>query len=162
MMPVDPDQMARVAWTNGSLDANEVLVDELELLDAVRRPELPQGLELGERGGLVRSAGRDDQLPAPDVRHAPCLAELVQQTTSTHAQLCLERAGRIVDARVKHAAVVRAGLDPQTRVTFEEAHGPPGVRDLGRARQPHHASPDDDAIDVGHTVRIAAVSRSAS
>ena len=98
--------------------ANERFIHERQL-HAVRAPALEKRLELRH----LRGAGRDDQFSAAPVRHAVARAELVQPIAPLHAQPRLERSLRIVDARVDHAAVVRARLHAGPRVPLEYADG---------------------------------------
>ena len=81
----------------------------------------------------------------------PCRgAELVEQRRPAHAEARLERPGRVVEAGVNDAAVVRAGVHPGQAVPLDEAHGSPRGRDLARAGEPGDARPDHHDVDIGH------------
>ena len=68
--------------------------------------------------------GATISLPLRDMGHAVPLAELVHQSLAFDAEPRLQRAGRIVDAGVDHAAVMRARVEPGPGVPFEHADGP--------------------------------------
>ena len=96
---------------------HERAIDELQVLDAVGHT---LGVQRVQRLQL-RIIVRDDQLPAARVRDAVARAEVVQQAASFDAQPCLERSGRVVDAGVNDAAVVRARVLPGPGMAFEHA-----------------------------------------
>ena len=121
-------------------------VDQLEPLDAVFNP---LGSQRFERRNLARVMS-DDQLSAAPMRDTVRGAELVNQARALDAMLRLQRAGRVVDARMNHLAVVGARRHARTRLLLEDAHAMAAPRDRQRRRQSHHAAADDGGIDLFH------------
>jgi hypothetical protein len=104
-----------------------------------RRPGTP--LALPRRSSSSRrvelgGVGRDDHLAAALVGDAALLAVVVHLACALHAQARLERAGRVVDARVDHARVVaglmRADLGSRSSTQTDAR----GLRGAARARPP--------------------------
>src|SRR5438067_3781018 len=126
--------------------ANEVAIDHLHAFDAVRRGARAESLERRNLGRV----GRDDQLAEARMRHVVLRTELVQAASAFYTQLRLERAGRIVEAGVDDAAVVRARLETRTRMAFEQADRQSALRDRERRREAGHAGADDGRVDPFH------------
>ena len=74
-------------------------------------------------------------------------AECVQPLAPLDAQPRLQRVGRIVEAGVDHAAVVRGRRLARPRVPLEDADRAPAPRDRQRRGQPDDAGADDDDHD---------------
>ena len=125
---------------------DENAVHGLQSLDSVGAP---QGEQLLEDGHFV-CVVCDDKLSAALVCHRFGAAEVVHEVASLHTQPRLERAGRIVEAGVNHAAVVRAGIEARAHVTLEHADACAGTGDRARRRQPCHAGADDRDFYVFH------------
>ena len=102
--------------------------------------------------GISSLVVRDDQLAAARVRHAVRGAELVEQPPAFDAEPRLQRAGRIVDAGVDHAAVVRAGVQARARVPLEDADRLAARRERPRGGQAGHAGADDRDVNLGQRV----------
>lgn len=66
---------------------------------------------------------RNDPLARPLEADAVRLAQLVQQILAADAQLRLEAAGPVVDARVDYLAVARASLGADGVVALDEERG---------------------------------------
>jgi hypothetical protein len=107
-------------------------------------------------GGLLRRVGGHDELAAALVRDATRNAVVEQPTGAIDAQLGLERSGRVVDARVDHAAVVRARFHARLRVLLEHADRRirPALRDRQRRRQARDAGADDEDVDFFHSAQV--------
>jgi hypothetical protein len=118
-------------------------IDLLQAGDPV--PGVP-ALERFELVDLVLVV-RDDQLAGAHVRDAVAGAERVHQVAPFHAQPRLERAGRIVEPRVDHSAVVGAGVHPRARMPLEHAHRHAGGRDRARRGQACDTPADDCDVD---------------
>lgn len=73
-------------------------------------------------------------------------AEIVCQLISAHAKSRLERAGRIVDARVNHAAVARARKHPDFGQRLKHEHVVPTRRKRVPDRAAYNSPADDDYI----------------
>ena len=95
---VQPGDSARVRLER--FDA--VRVDPAQTRYPVGLPAPLQLIEPAQLGGV----GRDDHLPARLVGDSVLLAVLVQLARALDAQPRLQRAGRVVDARVNHPRVV--------------------------------------------------------
>ena len=109
-------------------------------------------LEIGEpiQLGFVE---RDDQLAAGLVGDAVLVGELLHARLALHAELCLERAGLVVDAGVQHAAVVSALVLP--RPVFLVHNGNQqlwmtSVQLASRTQPDDSCSDDDDVIGRSH------------
>ncbi len=107
-------------------------------------------LDLGERRQLAVAEGDDELADAVD-RDAVALAVRVHPRGAVDAQLGLQRAGRVVDAGMDHAAVV-TGLMRRGRglaLDDEHARSLPAARpreDLARHCEPDDARPNDDGV----------------
>src|SRR6185295_10841640 len=77
-----------------------------------------------ERRDLLRLAG-DDDLARAGVWYTVGCAELVQASPSVETQRGLQRAGRVIDPGVNHAAVVRARVEPGSRMPLQYARRQP-------------------------------------
>ena len=126
--------------------ADEIAIDDLQVVDAVRAAACKQTVE----PRCVVGRSDDDQLAAPPVRDVMGGADPVEGVTSVDTQPPLERPRRIVDARVDHAAVVGARLGAETRMTLEQTDRPPGPGRRPRAGQTDNTATDDDQIDLFH------------
>src|SRR5215510_4494445 len=87
------------------------------------------------------------------MRNSMLGAKLVESMPSFDAEPCLERSGRIVEARVDHAAVVRAGVESRARMTLQHARREPFSCDRQRCREAGDARADDgdiDGFDLAH------------
>ena len=92
--------------------------------------------------------GATISLPLRAMRHVVAGAELVHQPLALDAQLRLQRAGRIVDPGVDHAAVVRARVEAGLACrSSRQTDWPPGgeLRGAGEADDPRA---DDDDVDL--------------
>ena len=105
----------------------------------------------------LRLVNRDDQLADAVRPHAVRRAPFVQQRVALDAQRVLQRSGRIVDARMDDAAVVRTGLVPVPTVPVDD-RDLPRPRQLHSHRQPHHARTNDRDLRI-HIDRLSAGSR---
>ena len=85
-------------------------------------------------------------------------AELVRQLISAHAVPRLERAGRIVDSGMNHAAVARAREHADLRQRFKDEYVVPARRKRMRNRATHDSAADDDNVCPVH-LRCQNVSR---
>ena len=122
----DPGQWRpeRGGCGDGRLTApDEFTVDDFEIAGAVGAAARGQRLELRD---LVRPAA-GDQLAAARVRHAVPGAEPIERVAPLDAQAGLERAVRVVDAGVDHAAVVGARLHSGPRLPLQHAGGAPAA-----------------------------------
>src|SRR5262249_12694733 len=104
----------------------------------------PQRLQLLELAVVMR----DDELAAALVRDAMLDAELVEQSSSFHAQPGLEGTRGVVHASVNDAAVVRAGIEPCARVALDDADGLASGGNRTRCRQAGHAAADDGDVNL--------------
>ena len=123
---------------------NEAAIDERRARDAVAMRALQQTFERAE----LRMVVRDDELAAADVRHVVRRAEVVQAIAPFDAQRGLERASRVVQTRVNHAAVARAGAVTEPRIALEQAHRRAAIRERARRRQSDHPTTNDRDVDV--------------
>ena len=119
-----------------------VAVEPPQAGDPVR---MPTALELVEPRQLVVARG-DDDLAAALGRDAALVAVLVQQPRALDAQPRLERAGRVVDAGVDHAAVAPRLVHPDLAFLLENADAEPRAADQQLAC---HGQPDDPGTDDG-------------
>ena len=94
----------------------------------------------------LRVVRRDDQLSRAAMRDAHLSAALVQLAPSRDAHAGLERVRRIVQACVDHSAVAAGGLPSCRLVALDHDHRAASLAQGARARQPHHARPDDHNI----------------
>jgi len=122
------------------------LIDQSQAFDAILRSVRAQRFERVQFGVVVR----DDQFAASPVRNIVCGAELVQHSRAIDAVPRLERAGRIVDARVYHLTVVRARRHSGTRLFLQHANAVALPRNGQRRRQSHHSGSDNRGIDLFH------------
>ena len=90
------------------------------------------------------------KLAAIPVRHMVRGAEFVQHPVARHAQARFERAGRIVDARMDHAAVARARAHAELGHLLDEKHVAPAPRNRARHGATHHAPADDHNVGAIH------------
>jgi hypothetical protein len=89
------------------------------------------------------------------MRHAALCRVGIEQVLAFHAQLRLERALRVVDARVNHFAVARTRPGADGTFGFEHQHLPALERQCARHGQPHHTTADDGAIDFIHRASLS-------
>ena len=120
------------------------LREQLQVIHAVAGCALADGTQLVH----LRRAGGDYQLAAAPVRDAAFGAVAVQKLFPLHAQPRLERPLRVVDARVDHLAVARAGGGAEAFRRLQHQHLAPGQRQRTRHRQAHHTGADDHGIDL--------------
>ena len=85
------------------------------------------------------------------MRHTVRGAELVEHPRAFDTVLRLQRAGRIVDARMNDLAVVRARTHAGPRLLLEDAHATATAGDGKRRGQSHYAAADDGGIDLFHS-----------
>jgi len=78
------------------------------------------------------------------------LAEGVQALAALETEPGLERAGRVVDAGMDHAAVVRAHASSGPRFPLDDTHGCSGLRERSRACEPDDASTDHGDVNFVH------------
>src|SRR5438309_1538241 len=83
--------------------------------------------QLFERRFLLYAVSHH-KLPAIPVRHAVRGAEFSQHPVARDAQLRLERARRVIDARMNHAAVARARSHSEFRHLLDEENVAPALR----------------------------------
>ena len=126
--------------------ADEIAIDDLQVVDAVRAAACEQTVE----PRCVVGRSDDDQLAAPPVRDVMGCAEPVEGVTPVYTQPPLERPRRIIDAGVDHPAVVGARLGAETRMTLEQTDRPPRPGRGPRARQTDNTAADDDQVDLFH------------
>ena len=84
------------------------------------------------------------------MRHAVTRAELVHQIAAFDAQPGLQRAGRIVDAGMDDAAVMRAGVHARAGVPLEDTHRRAGRGNRARGGEAGHTGADHGDINLGH------------
>ena len=87
-----------------------------------------------------------DQLAQARVRYAMGGAEIIKQRLAAHAEPCLKRALRIIDAGMNHLAVAGAGLHADMAVLFQDDRVMPGKMKGTRHRQAHRTGADDDGF----------------
>jgi hypothetical protein len=104
--------------------------------------------ELLEHADLGVLRGHDE-LAEGAVGDALAHAARVQALPTLHAEARLPRAGRVVDARMDHAAVPARRLAGDTAVALEHDHAPAGSRQGGTAGEADHARAHHDDVDVG-------------
>jgi hypothetical protein len=126
-----------------------------QVVDAIGRGLGPDGFELPSLLGRCRH----DELAATPMRHAALCGVGIQQVLAFHAQPRLERALRVVDARVNHFAVARTGPGADGTFGFEHQHFPASQRQCARHGQPHHTTADDGAIDFIHRASLSRLAR---
>ena len=115
--------------------------------DSVR---LSAPLQLVERRHLARIRGHD-QLPALVVRDLLLLAVLPQEQPAGGAELRLERAGRVVDARVHDTAVAAGLVQRDRRFLLDDDDAPLGQSppELDGSGQPEDPRSDDNDVHAG-------------
>ena len=84
-------------------------------------------------------------------------AELVELSPTVDAESGLEAAGRVVDACVDDAGVVRARVHAWARVALQETDRTARPRGGGRDREACHAGADDEDVDFFHEAADAAI-----
>ncbi|MDT4842829.1 hypothetical protein FQZ97_767440 [compost metagenome] len=84
------------------------------------------------------------------MRNAALGAVRVKRLTPPHTQRGLERTKRIVDTRMDHLAVARAGAGPDRGFTLEHHHLSTSQGKSACHRQSYNASPDNEGIHVLH------------
>ena len=135
--------------TAGSRADDEGAVDDLETRR--RRSPCRAAAALRARGPRARRARRSACRTARAARVRR--AELVHQLAAFDAQPRLQRAGRIVDAGVDHAAVVRAGVHARARMPLEHADRSAASPRCARAdARPVTPAADDGDVDAVPTV----------
>ena len=125
---------------------DEGAVNDLQPLDAIGASSCQNGFQLLN----LSIPCRHEQLAAPRVRDAVIATELIEQRSALDAQPGLQCAGRVVQARVNDAAVVRAGVEARPRMPLEDADRIPAPRHLACAGQAGHAGSDDSDVDLFH------------
>ena len=107
-------------------------------------------LELVECRHLARIGGHD-QLPALVVRNLLLLAVLPQTKPAGGAELRLERAGRVVDARVHDTAVAAGLVQRDRRLLLDDDDAPlrESPPELDGGGQPEDPRPDDNDVRPG-------------
>jgi hypothetical protein len=141
MMPVSGDHSAATALEKVDIGRFHA--------DAVRfRPGL-------ERHQLVRFriVGGDDELAATCEGNVVLRTEFVEAVAAFHAQARLQRSGRIVNAGVDHAAVVRAGGASDLGRAFEQADAGAALGQEQGGGEAGDTSADDCDIDFSHPCR---------
>ena len=91
--------------------------------------------------------GRDDELATAVVRNVILFAECVQAIGSFDAQLGLHRAGRIVDACVDDAAVVRGRFLTESSMPLRQYDGKPAIGELVRRGEAGDAAADNQGVN---------------
>src|SRR5204863_8143941 len=99
--------------------------------------------------------GGDDEFSASFAGDVVARAELVEQPAAFDAQPRLQRAGRVVQPCVNHAAVVRARLDSRARMPFEHTDRAAQLRARERGGESRHARADYGDVDALHDVILA-------
>ena len=127
------------------LDVRELLSRETPKVTGPVRPAAV--LELVERRNL-RLVDRDDHLPAALDGDPAAIAELVERASAAHAQARLQRARRVVDARMHDAGVVPGLVAADSVLLVEDDDGEARMteRKLARGRQPEDPGPDDEEV----------------
>src|SRR5262249_54384597 len=99
----------------------------------------------------------DNHLAAAVGWNALLLAVCVQLALSLHAQLRLERARRVVDARVQHPAVVAGLVAADAPLLVEDAQAQLRIADeqLAGDRQADNARTDHDDVVAAHEIKVA-------
>ena len=129
--------------------ANPRAVHHAQAFDAIGPPVFRQLFEFGD----FRFVRGDDQLAAIVVRHAVRGAKLLGHDIAGNAQPALQRSGPIVDARMHHAAIARAGGHAQLGHLLEQKDVLGARGDLAGQRAAHHSSADDDYVGSIHGFR---------
>ena len=125
--------------------AHELGPHDLQALRAVGRPQRSERFEI--RQFFV--GRRDDQLAAAIVRHTGARAEMVEEPGPFDTELSLQGAGRIVQARVDDAAVVRAGLHARASMLFDDAERASGAGNLRSRSEAGHAGANHEHVHDG-------------
>jgi hypothetical protein len=113
-----------------------IRTDNLQACDAIGQTPLIQCLQPGKLGWV----SRDDHLPAPFGGNAFLLTVGIYLARALHAEARLERAGRIVDAGMDDAAVVRGLVLADRGLLFQ--HRKPESR-VPPQQFPPRGQPDD-------------------
>ena len=93
---------------------------------------------------------RDHKFAAIAVRHVVRHAEFIQQPVARNAVPGFQRAGRIINPRMNHAAVARARAHAQPWHLFDEKNIAPPPRNSARHGAPHNAAADDNDVRAIH------------
>src|ERR1700680_3118946 len=91
---------------------------------------------------FLPAAVRYHEFSAIPVRHVVRGAEIVQQPVARDAQPRLERAGRVIDAGMNHAAIARARSHPEFRHLLDEKNVAPALRPPARHSAATHTAAD--------------------
>jgi hypothetical protein len=104
-------------------------------------------LELVEPPELIRARG-DDDLPADLIRHGGGLAKAEEELPSARGEPCLQRARRVVDARVDDTAAPAGLVQRRSRLFVDNDDFPVGssAGELPRGCQSDDTGPDDHCI----------------
>ena len=92
----------------------------------------------------------DDELAAAIVRNVVRCAERVEPLGAFDAELRFQRSGRVVDAGVDDAAVVRGGFQAEARVAFGDGNTEAGGCEFGGGGQAGDAAADYQSINGFH------------
>ena len=142
--PLSGDHSAAVARTCGSRSRTNAA-------STMRRPATPFGACRGPRAPRAGPASswswrRSACRSARAARRAPRRTR--RAGAPLDAEDRLQRARRIVDPGMDHAAVVGARLHAGLRLALEHADTPAPGRDRRSGRQAGHTGADDDGIDA--------------
>ena len=118
-------------------------VDSFEIEHAVLATLALQRFELA---GL-RVVDCDDDFAATLVVDRSRFAIRVELYLACDTEACLERARRVVHARVDDLGVSRGDLLADARMSLEHEHLAAGERECARNGEPDDAGADDDAFD---------------
>ena len=106
----------------------------------------PRPLLNGFKAGELGRRGRDQQLAAATVGHTPLRAIGVKQRFTLHTQPGLQRASRVINARMDHLAVARTGARANGIGSLHHDHLAPSQGQRACHGEAHHTSADHDTI----------------
>ena len=144
-MPVDGAPERADAGRMGLELTDALGPDLLEAGDLVGHRALADGRE-GRKLGRVE---RDDELAGPLDRDAALVAVRLQVALALATEARLQRAGRVVQPGVEHAAVVAGLMARDVRLLLDERDAQVGVRLQEPERGRESEDPGADDADVG-------------
>ena len=115
----------------------------MKVIDAIgARPPLDR-----RKRRLLGRLGRDNQLANVPVRYTFRLAVVVQRALAGHAQACLQRTGRIVNAGVNDLGVAAARVYADTLLAVKNGHVETREREPPADGKTNDAGAGDDTVD---------------
>jgi len=126
--------------------ADSLRSHQLEPLHPIHSPIFSKLFKL-EDFGLVSC---HHNFPAIAVRHSVSRAELLQQPIPFHAKARLQKFGRVIDTRMNHAAIARAGGHAQPWRLLQQENVFDADRKLVRDGATHHTTANDDDVNSVH------------